>query len=436
MIYQRRALQRRLDELRQVLHDNDVDGLVKRLNKPGRDRVSVMWEVVVLHALSKCGSIQYEVPLASQRRPDILFEQGVLKLTTDVRAVSDSHLDESNPQFELGQLIESAKSKLKLPIGGLDLRVGHRHERTKRGTRTVLRLPPRAKLQTFVQRTIVPQLHAQMAAGQFPLRIVIDDEHAGLDITIAPGKSPFNSIGHVSYDVTTIKDRNPLYSALDDKADQLHGASGITGVVIGDGDCAALSERSANWRGVTTREIVHEFFRQRSSVDFVVLLSVRESRPGWTLFRPPARRNDASLFVRDECSAHVELNNLFEAMMQHFPKPAMMPVNGARRAREHGYHVGHHGGYRMSGNVVRLGLREFTEIFAGVRTLQDNGARNVEAARKLLQKSNPVRETVLRHLQEGRLPTMIEIIKTDEESNDDWVEIHFGEIDPAIAPFR
>lgn len=36
----------------------------------------------------------------------------------------------------------------------------------------------------------------------------------------------------------------------------------------------------------------------------------------------------------------------------------------------------------------------------------------------------------------GRLPESIEIIKTDEEDSDDWVVIHFGEIDPAIAPFR
>jgi len=37
---------------------------------------------------------------------------------------------------------------------------------------------------------------------------------------------------------------------------------------------------------------------------------------------------------------------------------------------------------------------------------------------------------------EGRLPSSIEIIKTDEDDSDDWVEIHFGEVDPAIAPLR
>ena len=91
----------------------------------------------------------------------------------------------------------------------------------------------------------------------------------------------------------------------------------------------------------------------------------------------------------------------------------------------------------MSGSrVVRLGLREFTEIFAGLRTLQDNGAKNVEAARKTPQKPNHLQSIVLRNLMAGRLPTSLNIFKTDEGENHDWIEIRFGEIDPSIAPLR
>lgn len=437
MIYPRRALQRRLDELRDVLDGEAVDKLAERLNRAGKDRVAAMWELVVLHGLSKCGPLQNEVALVSLRRPDILFEQGALRLTADVTAVSDEGLDKDNPYHELSQLIEAAKNKLKLPIGGLDLRVRSKHESTKRGIRTVLVLPPRGKLQEFVRQTIVPQLREQMTAGKFPLRIAIDDDDVGLDITIDPTKSPYSSGSFAAYDVPKIKDRNPLYSALKAKAEQLRGADGITGVIVGDGDCVVLSGRSANRDEVSTMPIVAEFFRQFSSVDFVLLLSVRESRHGWAPYPPPVRQNDASLFVREGCDARSELNTLFQAMIEHFPKPAMVPVNGALRAREDDYDLGHHGGYSMSGSsVVRLGLREFTEIFAGLRTLQDNGAKYVEAARKLPQEPNHLQAIVLRNLMAGRLPESIEIIKTDEEDNDDWVEIRFGEIDPAIAPLR
>jgi hypothetical protein len=90
----------------------------------------------------------------------------------------------------------------------------------------------------------------------------------------------------------------------------------------------------------------------------------------------------------------------------------------------------------LGSNVVRLGLREFTKIFAGLRSLQDNGAKYVEAARKFPQKRNHLRAPVLRNLMASRLPKSIEIIETGEEDNDNWVEIRFGEIDPAIAPLR
>lgn len=436
MIYQRRALQRRLDELRGVLGAEVVEKLADRLNRAGSDQVAAMWEVVVLHGLSKCGTLRNEVALASGRRPDIGFENDALRMTADVTAVSDEGLDKDNPYDELSELIEGAKRKLKLPIGGLDLRVRSRHDRTKRGTRTVLLLPERGKLQAFVQQAIVPQLRDQMAAGESVLRVAIDDHNVGIDITIDPTKSPYSSGNFAAYDTPKTRDRNPLYSALKAKAAQLRGAEGITGVIVGDGDCVALSGRSANWDEVSTQQIVAEFFRQFSSVDFVLLLSVRETRSAWGNFPPPVRQNDASLFARDNCDARPALNALFREMMGHFPKPAMMPVNGALRAREDDYDLGHHGGYTMSGSMVRLGLREFTEIFAGLRTLQDNGAKYVEAARKFPQEPNQVQAIILRNLREGRLPASIDIIKTDEDDSDDWVDICFGDIDPAIAPLR
>lgn len=442
MIYQRRALQRRLDELRNTLEGEVVDGLAARLNRAGKDRVAAKWETVVLHGLSRCGNIESEVALPSGRRPDVRFEKADLHLVADVTAVSDEGLDTDNPYHELSQLIEGAKRKLKLPVGGLDLRIRSRHERTRRGTRTVLLLPPRARLQAFVQEMIVPQLREQMDAGEQVLRIAIDDEDVGLDITIDPSKSPYSSNSFAAYDVPKIKDRNPLYSALRAKADQLRGAEGTTGIIVGDGDCVALSGRSTNWDETNAGHIIDEFFRQFSSVYFVLLLSVRETQLGWEP-KPPVRQNAAALFVRDGCDARAALDALFRAMMEHLPDPAMMPVNGALRAREDDYDLGHQGGYSMSGSTVRLGLREFTEIFAGLRTLQDNGAKFVEAARKLPQKPNHVQSVVLRNLMEGRLPSSIEITKTGEDDCDDWVEfgsetliplsLSFGDVASVIA---
>jgi hypothetical protein len=437
MIYRRRALQRRLDELRGVLSDDTVNNLVKRLNRSGKDRLAAMWELIVLHGLSKCGFLQSEVELSTTRRPDILFEQDGLRFIADITAVSDEGLDEKNPYRELSQLIEAAKNKLKLPIGGLDLRIGSKDEITKRGARTILLLPPRKDLENFVNKSILPQIIDAMNAGSFPINIKINDGNVVIDITIDPSRSPYSSGGFAAYDVPTIKDRNPLYNRLQDKAEQLRGIDGITGVIVGDSDCTALSDRQIGWGAVSAEQIVAEFFRQFSSIDFVLLLSVLETRNESWYRDPPLRSNHMRIFVRDECNAEPELNAVFQKMIDHFPKPAMMPVNGALRAREDDYDLGHHGGYSMFGsNEVRIGLREFTEIFAGLRRLDDNGAKNVEASRKLPQRVSHLQHFVLHQLRSGRLPDSIRIIKTGEDDDDDWVEIRFGEIDPAIAPFR
>ncbi len=436
MIYERRALQRRLNELRGVIDDALVDGLARRLNRAGRDRVAAMWETVVLHALSKCGTLENEAELASGRRPDIKVATPYLQVTADVTAVSDEGLDNENPYHELGELVGRAKDKMGLPLGGLDIRVRSRHEKTKRGTRTVLLLPPRGKLQSFVNGTIVPQLRKQIESGETVLRVEIDDEDVGIDITIDPRKAPYSSYSFAAYDVPKIKDRNPLYGALKAKADQLRGADGLTGVIVGDGDCTALASRSGSWDEVSADQIIDEFFRQYSSVDFVLLLSVREIQQSGRAPVPPVRQNAARLRVRDDSAAANQLDTLFRSMMEHLPKPGRSPVNGALRAREDDYDLGHHGGYSMSRSKVRIGLREFTEILAGLRTLEDNGAKYVEAARKLPREPSRVQGYILRNLMEGRLPSSIDVVKTGEDDSDDWVEMNFDDFDPAIAPLR
>jgi hypothetical protein len=51
MIFARRTLQRRLDELRVSLDEDTVAKFAARLNCPGKARLAAMWEVAILHAL-------------------------------------------------------------------------------------------------------------------------------------------------------------------------------------------------------------------------------------------------------------------------------------------------------------------------------------------------------------------------------------------------
>ncbi|MDE8342919.1 MAG: hypothetical protein POG24_03775, partial [Acidocella sp.] len=65
MLFARRAIQRRLNELRGTLGNAVVDSLAARLNQPDNQRLAAMWEAVVLHALSKHGVLGHEAPLPS-----------------------------------------------------------------------------------------------------------------------------------------------------------------------------------------------------------------------------------------------------------------------------------------------------------------------------------------------------------------------------------
>jgi hypothetical protein len=436
MIFARRALQRRLDELRSVLGEEAVAALAARLNRPGKDRLAAMWEVAILHSLSKLGDLRNEVPLTSGRQPDIAFDDGTLAFTADVTSVSDDGLDAQNPYRELKELIEAAKSRLGLKIGGMDLRVDSRTAQTSRGNKTVLRLPDRRQLREFVRDKIEPRLREQIAEGRQTLYVAIEDETTSVQVSIDPRKSPYSSGSHAAYDIPSIKDRNPLYHALRSKPGQLRGGSGLLGVIVGDGDSRSLADRSDSWSEVSARAIADEFLRQYSSMHFVLLLSVKEERFGWADIVSPNRKIHPLLAFSKCRAVPPGLEDLFRRMIVEMPTPVAMPVNAALRSREAGYGLGHHGGNEMSSKRIKISAREVLEVLAGRRTAQDMNSWHRWSMSTEEPHANTRPNPFERRLQEGRLPSSVSIVKTDENGSDDWIEIEFGEPDPAISPFR
>lgn len=84
-----------------------------------------------------------------------------------------------------------------------------------------------------------------------------------------------------------------------------------------------------------------------------------------------------------------------------------------------------------------MSARELLEVLAGQRTLADQGAKNVAAARALGHRQPPhLEEAFVRMLRQGRLPSEIRVIKGGDEESDDWIEFEFGSPEPAISPLR
>lgn len=436
MIFARRAVQKRIDFLRGAIGSSAVDDLVTRLNRPDKHRLAAMWEVVVLSSLAKCGALDHEIPLLSGRRPDIRFENEDIAFTADITCVSDSGLDEQNPYQELLRLVSAVKTKLGLPSGGLDLRVLSKDVVTRRGRRRVLRLPPKGRLAEFVRSEIMPSLRAQIAEGDAMLRVVIDDDDGpGIEITIKTNGSEFTTGSYAPYSSPTIKDRNPLYNALKSKADQIREADGITGVIVVDGDCAALSIDRVGRDTVPAEDIARELLRQCSSVDFVLMIAVRDEIGSFM----PLQHIDSLrpiLVTREADDRRSQLESVFSRMLSDFPKPVNSAVNGALRAKEVGYDLGNHGEYCMHGNKIRVSAREMMEVLAGVRTFDDGGALNISETGTKHGSKSEISSAFLNELMLGRLPARMSVIETDENESDQWIEFEFDNQDPAISPFR
>ncbi|MHB1301915.1 MAG: hypothetical protein ACYCZB_00365 [Acidiphilium sp.] len=396
----------------------------------------------MLHALSKHGIVGHEAPLLSGRRPDVHFTASNLSFIADVTTTSDVGLHEKNPYQEFCDLIGQMKNHLGLPVGGVDIRVSSREEESSRGTRTVLRLPERKRLREFIASEIEPKLRAQLQSGAGVLRVEMDNEKAGFQITIDPSRSPNSTGQYLSYDVTTIKDRNPLYNALKAKVGQLRGATGLTGIIVGDADSSVLADRRDGGAEITMQAVAQEFLRQYSSIGFVLLLSVREEEvQHWSKINPPKRWLHKLLVARDGLIEGESLTTLFNSVVGELPKPAEMPINAAHQARSSSYGWGYHGNHEILFSPqtcvrIRISGRELMELIAGRRTSAQandlHGWLDPENRPTSSRTENPFEA----QLREGRLPTAISVNKTDEDDSDDWIEFQFGPSDPAITPFR
>ncbi|NKN12298.1 hypothetical protein [Rhizobium laguerreae] len=417
--------------IRDLLGENEIAKLVRRLNNPKGDRLAAMWEVVVFSALAKCGDLKHEQPLSSGAMPDILFQRGALRFIADLTCVSDDGLDQLNPYEELFRLVTEVKTKLGLPSGGMDLRVG-----SIRAAKTTLRLPARKDLHQFVQTEIRPKIRDQIASGASTILISIDDDRAGIEIIINPAGGRFSYGGYSPYDVPTEIDSNPLYNAIKAKASgQLRAAEGVKGIIVGDGNSAALGNDRPGTGAHSPEQIARELLRQFSSIDFVLLLAVRDGVSSTLPVRSYPHVKPI-LVMRENDTRRADFVSVFNNMIQAFPKPVDSASNGARRAAESGYDLGHHGAYDMKGDKIRISAREALEVLAGVRTFDDGGAKNVAAARTNPDPTSEITKAFLRALKKGYLPTSVSVVPGGEDENDDWIEFEFGVRDPAISPFR
>jgi hypothetical protein len=429
MIFSRRAIQERLNQLRERLQSDEIDSLAKRLNEVGRSRISAMWEVMIISSLLRLGRVEIEPELSSGRRPDILFDdnKGVV-FFADITCVSDEGVDKENPIEFFNKCLMESIARLGFPRGGHGCRVESKRITTSRGQKIVLRLPEYSDIPKFISENIEPKLKDQLNTGERYIKILIDDEQAGLSLTIDTVGDQFNSFGHAVYDLPSILDRNPLFNALRAKSKQLKAAEGVKGIIVCDGDSKALSSRSLH-NVEDAYLICNEFFRQHRSIDFILIISVEEVRKSPLYVSSMHGVVNAKIASRNGFSQSKEIELVFDSILKDLPKPINSPVNAVHRAKESGYGLGYRGGYRVSGNKIRLSSRAVVEVLSGRKSIGEfNADYDWNGNSSNFQMLNPFEKNLI----DGCLPVRVTVEAGDD---DDWIEFEFGERDAAVSEF-
>lgn len=434
MIFSRRAIQTRLDALRQKMDGKVVDGLVAKLNGPKDGRLGAMWEVVVLEALAQGGSVQSELPLETGRCPDVQFNGAGGAFVADVTCVSDDGIVEQNPIDLFMEMVEAAKTKMGMPIGGCTFKFGTAFRPRGKGTQMVAHLPKKSEIGAFVKDRVAPQVREQLRQGQDVIHIAFDEPAAKVEITIDPKKSPMTLAENIGFTNPQSLTRNPLYNRLVEKAGQLSGAAGLSGIIIADAGSQSLVMPRAVNPSAQPKTIIAEFFRRRSSIDFVLVLCVEQDLRVRTTNL--VHRVRPYLFVRDQAQFPAELRILLEGLGDLMPTPVRDAKNGAWLAKSEPFDFGFEWTHGLGRDYIKIGARDLAEVLAGRKSVQQlNVNHHWYGSKDQVQEGHHLNPFEMM-LDEGRLPVAITVEPSVENQGDDWVTIRFGDPDPAISAFK
>ncbi|MEA5666595.1 hypothetical protein VA603_03475 [Stenotrophomonas sp. MH1] len=442
-VFSRRDLQIRIKRLQGVLSNEQIFGIIKKLNTPNEQRLPTMWELVVLDAFAQVASVRHEAPLPSGKCPDLLVDYqsaagGKLVVVGDVLAVSDRGLDEMNPVDVLFEQTPVIARKHGVDPVKLAYRINGGPTGKRGQVKIQLALPNRGQMIALLHSEVVPWLKAINSKPHEHALFKPSNKKCDFSITYDPVQT--TTMGsYTSYDVAPSKEVNPLYKALKAKTGQLEGAheGAFKLLVACDGDCGLFRSNvsMASMGGTFTgRQVVDHFLTKHSSIDGVLLIGVEEKREVMSIHTTRMLRYDlivrASIDPRRLTSPHAELDELVRRALIHFPEPRQAPYNAARRCLEQENSQRAQGRFRLvsrgAGSMsVSISSRDLMQLLSGNLSQEDfcraYGFHNKDV--------NPFALA----LSQGRLIQRASLSKLDED--DDLVTFEFGQTDPAIAPF-
>jgi hypothetical protein len=378
-MFSRRTVQQLIDAGSGFLSPQELLRELRNLDACSDKTIPAEWELAVLDAFSKLGTVSAE-PETGATRPDLVFtpRDSQQFIPLEIGVVSDKHLHEKNP---FDQFMDAFENRVREAFpqgrpGRFDLDVRQLSPLpVYRGARVTrrLRLPqPHEFKRTIFNRGFENFLASIKGAPDQRREYSVKNDEAEVSIRFDPN-SRGTSAGHPVYTLAHHKTSNPVANVLHGKAQQLRSSNlpGPYGIVLCDGDCDLMSRRHSNdLSSFSLDEIVRNFLRVNSSIAFVSVLTIVADNSG--LIGPRHLRLSQRIYQND---AFESLDRAIKQCLLnfhlHLPPPARTPVNAHNhldwllktgKAEEGDSFIG---GYSMRGQTLKISLRVIQELLAG-----------------------------------------------------------------------
>lgn len=439
-LFSRRTLQRLIHENCSFLTDRQSQTHIDRLDDVAQLSFAYEWEVVVLNVLNKVGRVVHEKELGT-RKPDVHFTSRTSPKVTfiaDIVTVSDEGLEKEQPVNAFERELHQHLVKFGLRLNSFNV-FFNRLEAPRYGERPKVKLPKRNRLRLdYFNNDFKQFLRRVRRNPHLPDRYIVKTRDVDVWLEYNPNQR-FSTTTLPAHDITYDLVRNPVYYALHNKAKKLREAqfSGTRGVILCDGGSAMFHfRRTGSYQMFFgTDKVIREFFRQNTSIAFVLLIVIETQKDD----DGTNRRNvvKTELYEND---SHAPLNEELRIKLSTLDRLFPPPVSDARSAVSSVKKFGRdkegwsfYTQLRMNGmSEIKISARTLLGLLAGTinqqEFLRDYGF--VPNQENTLPFPNPF----LFNLRKGKLITEIALEESQSE-DDDFVSFKFGEPDAAISSF-
>lgn len=434
-MFARRVLQTMLDHLAVHLPIEARGKLAHELNRQASSALGFEWETTLLFGFSHIGKIDYETPSSQGSRPDIAFverSEAPIRFTADIATVSDDGLEDDNPAMRFSMAITRLRKKYQLPGSTHYTIKGEATGPHYRDRKMRLKLPPGHTIEKMLEKHVAP-VFKRVQEEKLPTATIAINE-PGVELTVRyDANQRYGGGSYPSYTAAYSLTRNPVYTSLKTKAKQLKkvGAADALGIFLCDGSCALLKNTHRHPEAVSVDQVIKEFFRQNSSVSFVVILVI-----------PPASSAAfADIVNKLQITARVYVNSraknalnsatllaLINRALSHLPRPSATPQDALYWIANADAHEGSpiHT-LTQGGSMIKMSARKIQEVLAGRMTPE-------QFFRDYGPPGSPSENPFARMLKQGLTIQSANLTRVPE-ADDDLLEFRFSP-DAAIRKFR